>query len=107
MASEQSDLSEDYRADSVQVFKGLEHIRTRPCMYIGDIGPEGLHGIVFQSEPASDRSSDATSRRTHLLRSRWFGQRPGRVEPQERERANGALHNESCWAYHLVKRTGS
>jgi len=38
--------AEDYGADSIQVREGLEHVRTRPAMYIGDIYERGLHHLV-------------------------------------------------------------
>ncbi|WP_185852429.1 DNA topoisomerase (ATP-hydrolyzing) subunit B [Blattabacterium cuenoti] len=36
----------DYTADSIQSLEGIEHIRLRPSMYIGDIGIRGLHHLV-------------------------------------------------------------
>jgi DNA gyrase subunit B len=37
-----------YSADSIQALEGMEHVRMRPSMYIGDIGPRGLHHLVYE-----------------------------------------------------------
>jgi len=46
-------MSEDvknkqYSADSIQALEGIEHVRKRPSMYIGDVGPRGLHHLVYE-----------------------------------------------------------
>jgi DNA gyrase subunit B len=40
--------STDYSADNIQVLEGLEAVRKRPAMYIGDIGVKGLHHLVYE-----------------------------------------------------------
>lgn len=40
--------SANYGADNIQVLEGLEAVRKRPAMYIGDVGPKGLHHLVYE-----------------------------------------------------------
>ena len=45
--SEQQNNS-GYSADNIQVLEGLESVRKRPAMYIGDIGMKGPHHLVYE-----------------------------------------------------------
>ncbi|ACY40372.1 DNA gyrase subunit B [Blattabacterium sp. (Blattella germanica) str. Bge] len=40
--------TKNYTADSIQSLEGIEHIRLRPSMYIGDVGIRGLHHLVYE-----------------------------------------------------------
>lgn len=37
-----------YGADSIQALEGMEHVRMRPSMYIGDVGVRGLHHLIYE-----------------------------------------------------------
>lgn len=39
---------DNYSADNIQVLEGLEAVRKRPAMYIGDVGVKGLHHLVYE-----------------------------------------------------------
>ena len=40
--------NKNYSADSIQALEGMEHVRMRPSMYIGDVGVRGLHHLVYE-----------------------------------------------------------
>ncbi|PID91296.1 MAG: DNA topoisomerase (ATP-hydrolyzing) subunit B [Bacteroidetes bacterium] len=43
-----AEMNSDYSADSIQVLEGLEAVRKRPAMYIGDVSEKGLHHLVYE-----------------------------------------------------------
>lgn len=46
--SEENNKASTYSADNIQVLEGLEAVRKRPSMYIGDTGVKGLHHLVYE-----------------------------------------------------------
>ena len=47
-AAKPAPAAETYDASDIQHLKGIEGIRTRPAMYIGDTGAPGLHHLVYE-----------------------------------------------------------
>lgn len=47
-ANKDEQKKNNYSADSIQALEGMEHVRMRPSMYIGDVGVRGLHHLVYE-----------------------------------------------------------
>lgn len=48
MSEEIKAQNSTYTAENIQSLEGMEHVRLRPSMYIGDTGPRGLHHLVYE-----------------------------------------------------------
>jgi len=48
MSEDKKDNMKIYGADQIQALEGMEHVRMRPSMYIGDVGTRGLHHLVYE-----------------------------------------------------------
>ncbi len=46
--NQEQNVPKNYGADSIQVLEGLEAVRKRPAMYIGDVGVKGFHHLVYE-----------------------------------------------------------
>jgi DNA gyrase subunit B len=53
-----------YSADELQVGDGVQHVRARPDMYVGDVGPKGLHRLACV--PLHNAMDEAASARVGM-----------------------------------------
>jgi DNA gyrase subunit B len=98
--SEEKDPKSNYSADNIQVLEGLEAVRKRPSMYIGDTGVKGLHHLVY--EVVDNSVDEALAGHANTITVNILKDNSIRVEDNGRGIPTGIMQKEKKSALEIV-----
>jgi DNA gyrase subunit B len=94
MTDNLSSSSGSYEAESIKVLKGLEGVRKRPAMYIGDTGKKGLHHLVF--EVLDNSVDEAIAQYADYVKVEFFEDGSVQIPPHEVHQKSYRIYYQIC-----------